>query len=85
MGIPAKTSNVGLTVSLTFGAAYSDKYIAENKPSGVATTIAIKLINKVPKMSGATPNAPDAPTWSALSAVCGLQLRPNKKSKNGTF
>ena len=43
------------------------------------------VIRNVPANSGTAPNAPDEPTWSARSAVCGLHCRPNRNSVIGTF
>ena len=54
------------------------------RPTGTATSIARPEINNVPVNSGTAPNAPDAPTWSARIAVCGLHDRPNRKSSNDT-
>ena len=42
------------------------------------------MISKVPVNSGTAPKLPEEPTWSARIAVCGLQLRPNRNSLNGT-
>ena len=51
----------------------------------MATIIAmIAPIRIVPQNSGIEPNAPDEPAWSARIAVCGLQVRPNRKSVGGT-
>ena len=54
-------------------------------PIGPATSIAIAVIRSVPANSGTAPKAPDEPTWSARSAVCGLHCRPNRNSVIGTF
>ena len=53
--------------------------------SGPATSMAMTVIRNVPANSGTAPNAPDEPTWSARSAVCGLHCRPNRNSVIGTF
>ncbi len=58
--------------------------MADIRPTGTATSIASPEINSVPVNSGTAPNAPEAPTWSARIAVCGLHCKPNKKSNNGT-
>ena len=51
----------------------------------MATIIAmIAPIRIVPQKSGMEPNAPDEPAWSARIAICGLQVRPNRKSLIGT-
>ena len=47
----------------------------------MATIIAmIAPMNAVPQNSGIEPKAPDDPAWSARSAVCGLQVVPNRNS-----
>ena len=59
--------------------------MADNRPIGMATDIATKVISNVPENIGIAPNAPWLATWSSLIAVWGLHARPNKKSKKGTF
>ena len=54
--------------------------MAANRPTGTATIIAMTVIRIVPANTGIAPNAPDAPTWSARMAVCGLHSSPNRKS-----
>ena len=71
---------MGLIQLRTLFDAYSARYTAEANPNGVATSIAIALINKVPLMRGIAPNEPSAAIWSDLMAVCGDQFSPNKKS-----
>ncbi len=46
--------------------------------------MAITVISSVPVNSGTAPKLPDAPTWSARIAVCGLHSRPNRKFAIGT-
>src|SRR6056297_1876369 len=58
--------------------------MADISPIGPATSMAIKEISRVPANSGIAPKAPEAPTWSMRSAVCGLQLVPNRNSVTGT-
>ena len=43
------------------------------------------MMSMVPANSGTAPKAPEEPTWSALSAVCGLHCRPNRNSLGGTL
>ena len=50
---------------------YSEKYIAENKPTGPEIITAINDIRKVPLNTGITPKAPVDTPWSALIAICG--------------
>ena len=59
--------------------------MAANRPTGTATIIAITVISIVPANTGIAPNAPDAPTWSARMAVCGLHSSPNRKSTGETL
>src|SRR6056300_210406 len=74
--MPANTSSNGLAMPLNLGLAYSAKYIADISPTGTATHMATRDICKVPTKRGTAPNEPDAPTWSARIAVCGLQCVP---------
>ena len=64
--------------------AYSARYIAASKPIGIATHIAIIVINKVPVKTGIAPNDPEAATWSSLRAICGDHVVPKKNSKGET-
>ena len=59
--------------------------MADIKPIGTATTIAMKEISRVPVNRGTAPKAPEEPTWSARIAICGLQRNPKRKSVTGTF
>ncbi len=52
---------------------------------GTATNMAMAEISSVPANSGTAPKAPEEPTWSARSAVCGLHSRPNRNSVTGTL
>ena len=46
--------------------------------------MAIKVTSSVPTKIGTAPKEPELPTWSARSAVCGLQCRPKRNSWGGT-
>ena len=43
----------------------SDPIIADIKPIGAATTMAIPVTRSVPAKTGMAPNDPELPTWSA--------------------
>ena len=47
--------------------------MAENRPTGNATSMATIVIVSVPVNSGIAPKEPDEATWSSRIAVCGLQ------------
>jgi hypothetical protein len=64
--------------------AYSERNTADISPMGTATLSAMAEINAVPANSGTAPNEPEAPTWSARIAVCGLHCRPNRNSIGDT-
>ena len=80
VGTPANTSIVGLIIFLVFLEAYSDKYIAEKRPTGPAKAIAIIVIRNVPAKTGTAPNEPSAATWPSLNAICGDHNKPKKYS-----
>ena len=84
VGIPASNSSRGLATARKRGLEYSARKMADIKPMGTATNIAMTETSMVPVSKGTTPKAPDEPTWSARIAVCGLQLKPNRKSVTGT-
>ena len=46
-GTPASTSRIGFKILRSRGRAYSERYIAAPSPSGVATTMAIRLTIRV--------------------------------------
>ena len=52
---------------------------------GIETDIATSVTRSVPENTGTMPKDPSLATWSSLIAVCGLHVRPNKKSKKGIF
>ena len=58
--------------------------MADIRPIGAATSMAMNEISRVPANSGTAPNAPLEPTWPSRMAVCGLQSRPNRNSAAGT-
>ena len=49
---------MGLIILLVMGDAYWDKKIAEVKPTGIATVIAIMVIKRVPAKIGIAPKDP---------------------------
>src|SRR5690606_11962255 len=58
--------------------------MADIKPLGTATNMAMADTTSVPTKSGTAPKAPELPTWSARIAVCGLHSRPKTNSQKGT-
>ena len=58
--------------------------MAVNSPTGIATTMAMVEISRVPMKTGTAPKAPAPATWSSRMAICGSQRRPNRNSCNGT-
>ncbi len=46
----------------SLGPAYSDMKMAENRPMGTATHMAITVMTAVPTKIGMAPKAPDEPT-----------------------
>src|SRR5690348_11616505 len=58
--------------------------MADIKPRGAATTMAMVEISKVPTNNGTAPKLPEDPAWSARMAICGLQWVPNKNSAGET-
>ena len=58
--------------------------MADIRPTGTATSMAMKEMSSVPTNSGMAPKAPDAPTWSARMAICGLHSVPKRKPVTGT-
>src|SRR5690554_1189926 len=85
VGTPASISSSGLITARAGLVAYSDRYTADSKPTGTATSSAMAEISKVPVNSGIIPKAPSEPTWSARRAVWGLQDVPNRNSVMGTL
>src|SRR5699024_3062571 len=75
VGIPASNSSNGLNIFFTRSEAYSLKYIADIKPIGVATSIAITEEATVPATNGKIPNV--------ASWLNGLSIVPVKKSHIG--
>ncbi len=53
-------------------------------PIGIATTMAMIEITRVPTKTGTAPKAPAPAIWSARMAICGSHCRPKKKSRGGT-
>jgi hypothetical protein len=49
--MPARTSSVGLKTRRTRGLAYSDRKIADPRPMGAATIIAITVTIRLPVIS----------------------------------
>jgi hypothetical protein len=76
VGIPAKSSTTGFRRRLVLSLAYSDKYIADPKPNGTATSNAIPVVQRVPTRSGTTPKL--------AGTNLGAQRVPVKKSMIGT-
>src|SRR5690606_313073 len=64
---------------------YSDRYTADSKPTGTATSSAMAEIRKVPVKRRMIPKAPSEPTWSARRAVRGLQDVPSRKEEDGSL
>jgi hypothetical protein len=57
--------------------------MADIKPKGTATSIAMPEIIAVPAKTGIAPKAPEEPTWSVRIAIWGLHSKPNKNSVIG--
>ncbi len=55
VGMPARTSSTGLRTLRAWGLAYSDRYRAAPRPSGMATTIAMPVMSSVALRIGSTP------------------------------
>lgn len=64
--MPARTSKIGLTKFLVRFEENSLKYIAEVKPIGIATNIAISEESTVPLINGKIPNEGLAPSGASL-------------------
>src|SRR5436309_2474337 len=56
-------------------------WIAESRPIGTATTIAMPVIRSVPANSGTAPNAPELATWSVRSAIPGLRRARRERQR----
>ena len=54
--------------------------MADIRPTGTATTMAMAEIISVPAKTGTAPKAPEEPTWSSRMAIWGLHFKPNKNS-----
>ena len=76
VGIPARISRIGLIQARARGEAYSERKIAEKRPIGAATSMAISAIMKVPKNRGSAPNS---------ASVCAFHRVPVRKSQADTF
>ncbi len=48
LGMPARTSRMGLRMRRTRGRAYSDRYTAAPRPRGAATSMATKVTTRLP-------------------------------------
>ena len=71
--MPARISINGLATARNFLFAYSDKYIADIRPTGTATHMAIPEINNVPANTGM---APSVTTALAVNVLTGWDLKP---------
>lgn len=64
------------------GLEYSAIYIAENKPRGVATAMAMVVINRVPTTSGMKPNAGGSPVGAHFNPVKKSMTLTSRKNAN---
>ena len=85
VGIPARISISGLAAERNRRSAYSERKIADIRPMGTATSMAMPDIRSVPTNTGTDPNAPEEPIWSARIAIWGLHFNPNRNSHTGIF
>ncbi len=63
--------------------------MADIRPIGAATSIAMTVMSSVPANNGTAPNtsalAPDASAPAPSNALCGLQWAPKRNDRIGTF
>ena len=74
--MPARISRTGFSTLRSVGVAYSAMKIAESRPSGPATAMAITVISSVPASRGMKPKEAGVPV--------GDQWVPNRNSMGET-
>ena len=70
-----------MATRLTVSDAYSDMQMADSKPTGMATHMAMAVIMNVPAKSGTEPNRGWMLPSPSMDAASGFQVVPVRKSQ----